>query len=74
MNFIRHYNSNSEDKNIKRITLRFDTLIRIQEAVEECKKDNKDENAWSQDVVKPLLKIALHKPEASIWRVKSVCR
>lgn len=54
------------------ITRDFDALIHIQKAANYCERHSSDENDWCQEVVVPLLKIALHKPEFSIGKVVSV--
>ena len=72
LDYTRQHNPNPEDNDTERMTLGFDVLVKVQKAAAECMEDGKDENAWCQDVVKPMLNIALHKSEASIWIVESM--
>ena len=66
------YETTAEDNDVDRMTPEFDALMKNQEAAYECFLDGKDENAWCQAVVRPLLDTALHKPDLSIWLVESV--
>ena len=68
----KYYDPDPEDDDSGRITLEFDKLMKIQETAVECMEDREDKNAWCQDIVKPMLKTVLHKPQAPIWREKSV--
>ncbi|CAF9932875.1 hypothetical protein IMSHALPRED_009013 [Imshaugia aleurites] len=67
-----YYEHPSTDIDTERMIRAFDALIEIQAMAKECDDDGKDENAWCQTVVLPLLRSALHKPDSSLWRVESV--
>lgn len=67
-----YYDPDPKDNDDERMTLGFNTLMDVQRAADECRQDEKNENAWCQEVVRRILKTALHKLKPSTCRLESV--